>query len=405
MKINFKSEDLKLIFSRNFNIVTIINFLIMLAYYQIFVTTTSFTEQTFNVSLSAAGASLGFMVIGCLLGRFISGNLIQIISPKILLSLTLFLYALLVLPNFTIDNLYVLYLIRFLSGLILGSTATVTGTVMAYCVPPIMMGLGVSIFSLSTALALALGPFLGMFLMHETGFNVLYSIVLTLSVISFVIRLFLNIPQIKSHGHAWFKLSNYIDAKVMSISAVALFMELGYGSLASYLATFAAQRDIQEAAAFFFLISAITTILSRPISERLFDLYGENLVLYPSILLTAVALLLVSIANSAPLILLAGFFQGLGFGNFQSAGQALALRLVSKERYAQATSTFFIFFDLSVGISPALGGIIATNFNFTFMFVILSVLTFLAAVLYYFVHGKDHPLKKQLLKPKASPIK
>lgn len=146
MKINFKSEDLKLIFSRNFNIVTIINFLIMLAYYQIFVTTTSFTEQTFNVSLSAAGTSLGFMVIGCLLGRFISGNLIQIISPKILLSLTLFLYALLVLPNFTIDNLYVLYLIRFLSGLILGSTATVTGTVMAYCVPPIMMGLGVSIF-------------------------------------------------------------------------------------------------------------------------------------------------------------------------------------------------------------------------------------------------------------------
>ena len=55
-------------------------------------------------------------------------------------------------------------------------------------------------------------------------------------------------------------------------------------------------------------------------------------------------------------LLAAGLILGMGFGNFQSAGQAVSLSLVSKSRFAQATTTFFIFFDLGIGLGPYLFG-------------------------------------------------
>ena len=66
-------ETLREICNRNFNVVTLINLLVMTAYYLIFVTSTTYARQAYAVSLSTAG----IMVIGCLAGRFVTGNLLS----------------------------------------------------------------------------------------------------------------------------------------------------------------------------------------------------------------------------------------------------------------------------------------------------------------------------------------
>lgn len=68
---------MRAIFNRCFVTVTVVNFFVMLAYYQIMVTTVSYMQERFALSLSSAGASLGAIIIGCLLGRFVSGNIIS----------------------------------------------------------------------------------------------------------------------------------------------------------------------------------------------------------------------------------------------------------------------------------------------------------------------------------------
>ena len=69
---------LKAIFNRNFNVVAVVNLLIMTAYYMIFVTGTLYVRDAYGVSLSVAGFSSGIMVIGCLAGRFIAGSLLSL---------------------------------------------------------------------------------------------------------------------------------------------------------------------------------------------------------------------------------------------------------------------------------------------------------------------------------------
>ena len=55
-------------------------------------------------------------------------------------------------------------------------------------------------------------------------------------------------------------------------------------------------------------------------------------------------------------MLLSGALAGLGFENFQSIAQVSSISMVSSERYAQATSTFYIFFDLGIGMAPYISG-------------------------------------------------
>ena len=78
----------------------------------------------------------------------------------------------------------------------------------------------------------------------------------------------------------------------------------------------------------------------------------------------------------------------MGFGNFQSAGQAVSLSLVSRSRFAQATTTFFIFFDLGIGLGPYLFGFMVPSAGYDGMYQTLAFVVLGAVALYYVLHGR-----------------
>ena len=78
-------DGLGAIFNRSFNVVAVINLLVMTAYYMIFVTGTLHVREAYGASLSVAGFSSGIMVIGCLAGRFASGSLLSFFGCRIIL--------------------------------------------------------------------------------------------------------------------------------------------------------------------------------------------------------------------------------------------------------------------------------------------------------------------------------
>lgn len=128
--------------------------------------------------------------------------------------------------------------------------------------------------------------------------------------------------------------------------------------------------------------------MTRPLTGRLFDLRGENIIFYPALLLTALSLTMMAHANSSWVLLAAGLILGMGFGNFQSAGQAVSLSLVSKSRFAQATTTFFIFFDLGIGLGPYLFGFMIPAAGYDGMYQTLAFVVLGAVALYYVLHGR-----------------
>ena len=381
-------EALAAICRGNFMVVTCINLLMMTDYYLIFVTGTAHVQRTFGVSLSIAGLSSGIMVIGCLVGRFVTGNQISALGGKPCLLGGLLLFAASIGGLELAHSLPLLFVQRFVAGLGVGVAGTATGAIVAYVVPVRFHGLGIGIFSMSAALALALGPFLGISLAAHFGYNILVLFSGIISLLCLIIFIFLrDLPPMRLRLRPIFSLYSYIDPRVVRFSLVTLVVCPGYGCIQAFLPSFAAEHGLTGAASIFFLCYAGAALLTRPKTGRLFDTHGEHVVMYPALLVTALALFVLSQAHSTAGLLCAGLLLGVGFANFQSVGQAVSLSLVSRSRYAQATTTFYVFFELGIGLGPYIFGHLIALVGYSGMFLSLSLMVLTSMGIYRVVHG------------------
>ncbi len=381
-------EALAAICRGNFLVVTCINLLLMTDYYLIFVTGTAHVQKSFGVSLSTAGLTSGIMVIGCLAGRFITGNQLSIFGGKPCLLAGTLLFTASIGGLYLVHTLPMLFLQRFTAGFGIGVAGTASGAIVAYVVPVRFHGLGIGLFTMSAALALALGPFLGISLSALYGYGTLTQVSSGISLLCLIIFCFLrNLPPMRHPSRPAFSIYSYIDPRVVRFSLVALVVCPSYGCIQAFLPSFAAEHGLTTAASLFFLCYAGAAMLTRPHSGRLFDHHGEHVVLYPALLITALALYVLSRTDTATGLLCAGLLLGVGFANFQSVGQAVSLSLVSRSRYAQATTTFYIFFDLGIGLGPYIFGRFIPTVGYDGMYLTLSLVVLASVGIYRMVHG------------------
>ena len=382
-------QALKEIFNRNFTIVALMNLLVMTIYYLTFITSTTYAREAYEASLSTAGFTAGIMVIGCLAGRFVTGNLLSLFGSRNILFTGIVMLLGSILFFFYACSLPLLFLQRLLVGIGVGIIGTATGTIIAYVVPLCHHGLGISLFSLSTALALAFGPFLGIILLRWIDYQAINSICCGAGAACLLLFFLLKaLPETRKRHRPFWELNSYIDPRVVRFSLVALVTCLSYGCVQAFMTSFAAERNLTSAASVFFLCYGLAAIGTRPITGRMFDVRGENIIFYPCLLLTSIALVLMAKAHSSGLLLLSSALLGVGFGNFQSASQSVSLSLVSKSRFAQATTTFYVFFDLGIGLGPYLFGFLVPSMGYEGMYEILALSVLGAVVMYHFLHGR-----------------
>lgn len=385
------------LWSTDFIVVSAINLFVLINYYMLLVTIGNYVVDTFAASKSIAGLVTGMMVIGCLVGRFITGYFLEIIGCKKVLFVGIIGFIITMALYLTAFNLPSLIFIRFISGIFVGAIGTVTGTIVVYVVPHNRRGEGISYFSLSTILATALGPFAGILLVQYVHFNILFYFGIIIGVICLLIanlltanKLVINKPtkQSASHKVAWLQLSSYIEPSALRISFIVMLVSIGYAAIQAYLSFYAQELNLIKAASFFFAIYAIFILISRPFSGRLFDLKGENVIIYPTLMILTIGFIVLSIAHSGWALLLSGALIGLGFGNFQSTAQAIAVKVSPHHKVGQATSTYFILFDFGVGLGPYFMGLLIPYTNYNGLYLVCALISLLSLVLYFILHGK-----------------
>jgi MFS family permease len=156
----------------------------------------------------------------------------------------------------------------------------------------------------------------------------------------------------------------------------------------SFITFYAKELKLVEAASFFFVIYAIMVLVSRPLTGRLFDIKGANLVIYPALVVFAAGMFLLSQAEHGWTLLVAGAIIGLGYGNYTSSAQAVSVKVTPPQRLGLATSTFFIFVDLGFGIGPYILGFFVPYTGFRGLYMIMVGVILFSMALYYFLHGK-----------------
>lgn len=379
------------IFSRTFVAISLINMLGMIGYYAIFVVCTRYLMDGFSASASTAGLATGIVVIGCLVGRFFTGSIIRDVGYRRVLGIGVFFFFLMNVAYFFSHEIWQIFFVRFISGVAMGVIGTATGTYVATIVPRQFHGRGISYFSMSTALALCFGPFIGIALIGSLGYDGIFGIATGLSAVSLLLMWFVidvTPPKDQKREKKTISLDDFIDKRLVPFSIFVGIVCLTWGNVQALLADYAKTYDVVAAASSFFLLYAGASLLTRPITGKFYDAHGPVVLIFSTLLLMIVGLLLLASHAGSWVVLLAGAIMGLGFGNFQSLSQVSGISLVPRERFAQATSTIFIFFDLGVGMAPYLSGFLVQPVGYAGIFAINAAVVALTIPLYWIVWKK-----------------
>ena len=70
---------------------------------------------------------------------------------------------------------------------------------------------------------------------------------------------------------------------------------------------------------------------------------------YPAFLALIITFVLLVFSYNGWVLLLAGVFLGIGYGNLSSSMQAIAIKVSPSSKYGIATSTYFIGLDIGIG--------------------------------------------------------
>ncbi|SIT84132.1 MFS transporter [Edaphobacillus lindanitolerans] len=380
------------LWTKDFVFVSAINFFLMLIMYLLMVTIGPFASEQFNAGASTAGLVSGIYIIGALVARFIAGAIVEKVGSKKILLIGLILYLITGALYFAAVNLPLMLLVRFFHGMGMGIGSTATGTIVAKILPPDRRGEGIGYYSMSAVLAAAIGPFLGILLTKYMSFNMIFVFCLVLAAIGLFMGLSLKNPasSVNAPVHTEkqkFGIWSFMEKSALPIALVTLIVALGYAGVLSFIMFYAQEIGLVTASSFFFLVYAIAVLISRPFTGRLLDLKGANVVVIPALILFSGGLFLLSTSSVNWMLLVSGILIGLGFGNFQSSAQAIAIKVADPHRLGLATSTYFIALDAGVGFGPYVLGLLVPTLGYAGMYKMLAAVIIVSLVLYILVHG------------------
>lgn len=373
----------------------LLNFIFYLVFYLPTVVIGTMAMERYHASASIAGILSGIFIVGGFIARLWAGNNMKRLGAKKLLYIGTLIYFLFTFAYFFVHSVVLLLILRLVHGLGFGIAATASGTLAGAIVPSSRRGEGIGYYALSVTLSSAVGPFLSMFLYRTSGFYSLIWLSALLLFIALVGIFFIHVEKttdssnsVDNKVHKKFAWSNYFEKEALPISLIAFLIGISYSSILSFMDAYARNIHLSEAASFFFLVYVITVLLSRPITGRVFDGFGDNFVMYPTYLFFALGLLLIGFAHSGWMLLLAAIFIGLGYGSFSPFGQAIAIRNSEAHRLGITTSTFFGFMDMGVGFGPFILGMFMPLLGYRNLYFASAILALLIAVIYHFVHGR-----------------
>lgn len=387
------------IWTKDFIIVSIINFLSILMFFLLMVTISSYAVDTYHVSTSIAGLVSSIFIIGSLIGRLGAGRLIGNIGPHKMLLIGLILFFITTTLYLIEWGVVYLLIVRLLQGVAVGTIGTATGTIIATILPASRKGEGIGYFSLSAVLATAVGPFVGMFMLKlENGFDMIFYMNTVLSLILLIAYFFVKIslPQmnkeIEKQTEKLSFIEKFIEPKAIPISFIALLIGFAYSGVMTFITFYAKEINLVEAASYFFLAYAAIVIISRPFTGKLMDVRGPNIIVYPCLAVFAIGMLLFSQASAGWMLLVAAVLIGFGYGNFNSIAQTIAVKVTEPHRFGLATSTYFILYDLGLGVGPFILGMIEPYTTYRTIFVSMIPLILVCIPLYYLLVGRKRKL-------------
>ena len=364
------------LWTKSYIMLTIKALLLFSGFYLLMPTLPMFIKQL-GGSESQIGFIIGVFTISAVIVRPIIGGLMDRYGRRVFIIIGLIFFAITMYFYDWVTGITFLIVLRILHGVSWAIATTSIGTAVTDVIPSSRRGEGMGWYGLAMTLGMALGPILGLWVAKSFSFHYLFLVCTALAFIASILSFFTKIPAVE---HIQKKPISFFEKSVLPISIVTFFLSLTFGGITTFLPLFAAKMQVNVGA--FFLIYAITLIITRPITGKISDKYGEGVIIVPAIFIMIIALLVLALTKGTIGLVITAILYGIGFGSAQPALQVATLRLASPDKKGVANATFFTAFDLGIGLGSIILGFILQLIGYQMLFVVCAASGFISLLIF-----------------------
>lgn len=334
----------------------------------------SYVKSEFQAGDIMVSLVTSVFALTAIASRFMTAFLMRRVSRNVLLYIGLAIAAAITGLYVVADSIGSLLLMRVGYGIGFGIASTIIPTIVSQIIPSKRMGEGIGYFGLSTSLAMSIGPMIGLNVMKQSGFGTLAMIGTFTLLLAFPVLFFSrSLPAVPKKQPIERSIVPSkppkvpFNTKLVLPAILNVLIAITYGGLLSFIALFGESVHLEQVG-LFFLFNAITIIIIRPISGRLFDKRGPAAVLIPAAVCVVASLTVLSYTTSMPMLIVSALLYGLGFGAIQPTIQAWMLRTSTPAQYGMANSMFYNSTDLGVASGAIILGAISAASNYGMMY-------------------------------------
>lgn len=257
--------------------------------------------------------------------------------------------------------------LRVVHGLGFGIATTLYATIVTDLIPKARRGEGIGYFGLGTTLAMAIAPGLGVWIVDNFSFNMLFVVATSSQILALGCLSLCSISEDRSEQLMVPEKSSFIDKLVEKDLWFQAFLSLLFGvcigGVLNFIALLAKEAHIANAGAFFLMCTACI-FLSRLVTGHIFDRKGPAWVIFPGAILFLAGFVVLAQSKSMTSFLIASALYGFGYGTIFPAIQTWMFNLVPPAKRSSASASFYNMIDIGNGIGSVALGILAGTFGY-----------------------------------------
>lgn len=332
--------------------------------------------------MGVVAGSMSFISLFC---RPIAGNLSDRTSKRTLVTAGTVLYFTAGLLYYFANSPIMLIMARVINGVGFACCSVCLATWMSLLLPIRHMGAGMGLYGTMNALAMAVGPALGIRAQKYTGYRLTFLSSLILAAIMLIATL-----MVKNGGQPVRKkqpsttenpslavdidgsidgsagatkkhhlsIRSILEPRVVPLSLTFMMFAIAYFANQSFIMNYVEARHLPVSADLFFMFYAVTLLVLRMVLRDLFDSKGFRSWLTLCSLGMLAMLACMTFLFNDWMLLLAAFFTAVGYGLMSSVTQAQAVVIAGRERSGIANSTYYAGIDLGMSVGPFVGGLV-----------------------------------------------
>ena len=341
---------------------------------------------TLGASGTIMGLIGGLMNMCSMVCRPFAGNLADFNSKYRLSTIGALITAAACLMYVLADSTVVLVIARMINGIGFSLCSVCMTTWLASLLPRNRVGSGMGLYGTMNAIAMAVGPVVGIKIHDYLGYHVAFVAATALAVLMAVMVQFVGDKgkpkftraELKARGGG-FKI---IDKNVAPVAIIITLFTIPYCATQSFLVSYIAARDLAVHAGWFFPLYAIILLVLRLSLADLFDKKPFVFFLAGSSVSALIAILLLAVMQNNLVLFVAAAFMAGGYGIMCSVCQSTAILLVGEEKRGLANSTYYIGFDLGMALGPIIGGFLYGHVPLAYFYPVLALCVPASVIVY-----------------------